>query len=426
MTLFWIVCAALLLVALPFVVLPLWRSADKDSTGKNDDEVLRDAANLEILRDQSTELDADLRNGLLTQDAYEQGKRELQARLLEEVGTTGQPAAAPRRSARGLAIALAILLPLFSVSLYLALGNTKGLSPQKSVGLAEGFGTINSEAKLQELENKLKQQPENPDGWLLLARSYSDLQRFADAVRAYEQLIKLVPDDAQIWASYADIYAMNSGQSLLGEPTRFINKALELDANNFLALALSGSAAMERGDYTAAITHWTKLIDLLPPEHAELPMIQNGVKQAHQLLALQKGGRGEQPQLPAGHAGTPPQKADTRPAEAITGGVSLSPELAGKVAPTDTVFILVRDGKNRKSLLAVLRKQAKDLPLQFSFDDSMLMQQQVKLSGFEKIEVVARVSKAGNPIAQPGDLHGTTGVVKPGKGLNIVIDSVAQ
>src|SRR3990170_81437 len=103
MTLFWIVCAVLLLVALPFVVLPLWRGAGNDNTDNNNNEVLRDAANLEILRDQSAELEADLRNGLLTRDAYEQGKRELQARLLEEVKSTGPSVKKPRNSARALA-----------------------------------------------------------------------------------------------------------------------------------------------------------------------------------------------------------------------------------------------------------------------------------------------------------------------------------
>jgi len=88
MTTFWIVCAALLIVALPFVVLPLWRN-----TGNNGKSVLRDAANLEILPRPVGRTRSDLRNGLLTQDAYEQGKRELQARLLEEVKTAGQPAA---------------------------------------------------------------------------------------------------------------------------------------------------------------------------------------------------------------------------------------------------------------------------------------------------------------------------------------------
>lgn len=299
MTLFWIACAVLLIVALPFVVLPLWRSTGGTNAG-NDNEIQRDAANLEILRDQSAELEADLRDGLLAQDAYEQGKRELQARLLEEVKTTEQTLKPPRHPAKALAIVLAILLPLFSVPLYLTIGNTKALLPQQETGMAGEFGVIRSEAKLQELEKKLEQQPENPDGWVVLARSYSELQRFPDAVRAYGQLVKLVPDEAQIWASYADVYAMTNNQSLLGEPTKFLNKALELDGNNTMALALSGSAAMERGDYAAAITHWTKLADLMPPDNSELQMIRDGIQQARQFLAMQKGGKAAK--LPAGKA----------------------------------------------------------------------------------------------------------------------------
>ena len=424
MTLFWIVCAVLLLVALPFVVLPLWRGAGNDNADSSDNEVLRDAANLEILRDQSAELEADLRNDLLTKDAYEQGKHELQARLLDEVKSTGTSVRKPRNPAKALAVVLAVLLPLFSVSLYLVLGNSKALLPQEELGLAEGFGAINSEAKLQELEKKLEQQPENPDGWFLLASSYSNMGRFADAVRAYEQLVKLVPDAAQVWASYADVYAMNNNQSLLGEPTQFLNKALELDGDNLLALALSGSAAMERGDYVAAITHWTKLVDLLPPDNAELQMIRNGIGQARKFLAMQPGGKEKLAQLPADNT---PQKVAANPAKAIAGGVSLSPELAGKAAPTDTVFIFARDAQGKKTPLAALRKQVKDLPLQFMFDDSMAVQPQAKLSGIEQIEVVARVSKTGNPVAQSGDLQGTTGVIKPGtNGLSIVIDSIVQ
>lgn len=322
MTLFWIICAVLLLVALPFLVLPLWRGAGNDHTASNDNEVLRDAANLEILRDQSAELEADLRNGLLAQDAYEQGKRELQTRLLEEVKTTERPVIKPRNPAKALAVALAVLLPLFSVSLYLVVGNTRALLPQEEPGLAEGFGAINSEAELQKLEKKLQQQPENPDGWFLLATSYGKMGRFADAVRAYEQLVKLVPDAAQVWAGYADVYAMNNNQSLLGEPTRFLDKALQLDDSNLLALALSGSAAMERGDYVAAITHWTKLVGLLPPDNAELQVIRNGIGQAREFLAQQPGGKEKLAQLPGANT---PREAAAGPAQAVGGGNPAKP-----------------------------------------------------------------------------------------------------
>jgi cytochrome c-type biogenesis protein CcmH len=422
MTLFWIICAVLLIVALPFVVLPLWRNTGSNNPG-NDSEIQRDAANLEILRDQSAELEADLRDDLLTQDAYEQGQRELQARLLEEVKISERPTRPPRRSAKALAIVLAILLPSFSVPLYLTLGNTKALLPQQDTVMAGDFGVIRSEAKLQELEKKLEQQPENPDGWVVLARSYSELQRFPDAVRAYGQLVKLVPDEAQIWANYADVYAMTNNQSLLGEPTKFLSRALELDGNNTMTLALSGSAAMERGDYAAAITHWTKLADLLPSENSELQMIRDGIQQARQFLAMQKGGKGKLAKLPADKA---PEKAAASPAT-ISGKVILSPTLAGKAAPADTVFIFARDAQGQKTLIAALRKQVKDLPLQFTFDDSMAMQPQAKLSGFDQVVVMARISRSGNPIAQPGDLQGSTGIVKQGaKGLNIVIDSIVQ
>ncbi|HEU0220205.1 MAG TPA: c-type cytochrome biogenesis protein CcmI [Gallionella sp.] len=301
MTLFWIACAVLLMVALPFVVWPLWRSTGGNNAG-NDNEVQRDAANLEILRDQLAELEADLRDGMLTQDAYEQGKRELQARLLEEVNIAEQPARPPRHPAKILAIVLAILLPSLSVPLYLAIGNTKALLPQQDTGMAGDFGVIRSEAKLQELEKNLAQQPGNPDGWVVLARSYGELQRYSDAVRAYGQLVKLVPDEAQIWANYADVYAMTNNQSLQGEPTRFLNRALELDGNNTMALALSGSAAMERGDYAVAIAHWTKLVDLLPPDTPDLQMIRDGIQQAREFLALQKSGKGKPAKPPAGKA----------------------------------------------------------------------------------------------------------------------------
>src|SRR3989338_759002 len=244
------------------------------------------------------------------------------------------------------------------------------------------------------------------------------MQRFPDAVRAFEQLVKLVPNEAQLWASYADVYAMNNNRSLLGEPTRLLDKALELDGKNTFALALSGSAAMERGDYAAAITHWQNLLNLMPPDNPEMQMIRDGIKQAQEFLAKQKGGKKKLAQLSSDQGSKSPA-AD--PAETITGKVSISPALAGKVTQTDTLFIFARAEKGQKAPLAVLRKHVKDLPLQFTLDDSMAMQPQMGISNFDRVVVLARVSKSGEAKAQSGDLEGSTGSIRPGsKGLNIV------
>lgn len=416
MTLFWIFCAVLLLVALAFVVWPLWR---KSAPGN---EVLRDAANLEILRDQSEELDADLQNSLLSQEAYEQGRRELHVRLLDEVKSTEVPAIVPRSPARVLALVLVVLIPLCSVLLYLTIGNSRAMLPQQPQVAADDFGILRSDTALQELEARLVKLPENPDGWLVLARSYSELQRFPDAVRAYEQLVKLVPNESQLWTNYADALAMSNNQSLLGEPTKLLVKALALDPSNNTALALAGSAAMERGDYVAAIMHWQKLISLLPPDYPDIQMIQGGLQQAREYLALQKGGREKLVMLSSGN-----EKSSANKAVTISGKVALSSELAAKVAPTDVVFILARATEGPKMPLAVIRKQVKDLPMEFTLDDSMAMQPQLKLSGFDKVMVVARISRSGSPMAQSGDLEGSVAVVKPGtRSLYIEIDTVVK
>lgn len=421
MTLFWILCAALLVVAVSFVLLPLL----KKNVTNND--VLRDAANLEILRDQASELETDLQNSLLTEDAFEQGRRELQVRLLEEVKTTEAPTRAARNPAKVLALVLVVLIPLCSVLLYLKIGHRNAMLPQQQQQQGEGddgFGVLQSDAALQELEAKLAKSPENPDGWMVLARSYTELQRYPEAVRAYAQLVKLVPGEAQIWTNYADAMAMSNNQSLLGEPTKFIDKALQLDPANTTALALAGSAAMERGDYVAAITHWQKLVTLLPADYPQIQMIHEGIKQAREFLAMQKGGRELLAKLPADKT---PEKASANPVAAITGRVSLSPAMLSHASPGDFVFILARAAEGPKMPLAVIRKKVADLPIEFTLDDSMAMQPQMKLSGFDKVVVLARVSKSGMPIAQPGDIEGTAGIVKPGaKGLTISIDTLVK
>lgn len=111
----------------------------------------------------------------------------------------------------------------------------------------------------------------------------------------------------------------------------------------------------------------------------------------------------------------------------VSGKISLSPALVGKASPTDTVFILARAAQGPRMPLAVFRKQVKDLPLEFTLDDSMAMQPQMKISSFDQVVVAARVSKSGGAMSQPGDFEGVSAAVKPGaKGLNIVIDTIVK
>ncbi len=422
MTTFWIICTLLLAVAVMFVVLPLWRSKVKDN------HVLRDAANLEIFRDQIAEMDADLRNGLLTPELYEQGKRELQARLLEEVKTTDSAAGAlVSNPHKAMAIVLAVLLPLAAVGLYWKLGNLNAFLPQVGHAATGGMGTVHSEAALKELEGKVAKNPQDADSLGTLARTYVEQERYVDAAKTYSKLSQLIQNDAQLWADFADALAMANGQSLAGHPTLLLNKALELDPNNIKALALSGSAAMERGEFPVAIQYWEHLLKLMPGDTEDAKMIANGIQQARDAMAQAKGGKTMLGQSMTGQSAGAEKKPVTAGQERITGTVTLSDAMKAHASPNDLLFVLARATDGPPMPLAVIRKQVKDLPLQFMLDDSMAMSPQMKLSSFDKVVLIARIAKSGDPMPHPGDLQGMSAILKPGSsGVKLSIDSMVK
>jgi cytochrome c-type biogenesis protein CcmH len=409
MTLFWIICAVLLVVAILFVAVPLWRGTSKNNS------VERDAANLEILRDQIAEMDMDLKNGLLTPELHEQGKRELQARLLEEVGDTqGGEVSNKPHPLKITAVVLAVLLPLASVGLYLKIGNPDAFQPHHGA-----MAMARSQDDLKALEEAVAQNPNDPEALVVLARSYVEFERYADGSRMYERLVKIIPDEPILWADYADALGMTHG-SLRGAPTKLLEQALALNPNHEKSLALYGSAAMERGDYAVAVRSWSKLLKLLPPEDAEnARMIGEALKQARQQLA-QSGGK-MPPELD--QINEPAPRALAAGKERITGTVTLSAALKANADPNDTLFVLARAAQGPKMPLAILRKQVKDLPFSFSLDDSMAMAPEMKMSNFDQVVVVARISKAGNAMPQPGDMMGMSKPLSLGsKGIKVVID----
>jgi cytochrome c-type biogenesis protein CcmH len=418
MTLFWIICAALMLVAMLFIALPLWRGNAKNNS------VARDAANLEILRDQIVEMDNDLKNGLLTQELHAQGKSELQNRVLDEVGNETEQPNAERRPLKLVAIALSVLLPLAAIGMYTQVGNMNAFSDRIGHGGTTDMGVPRSAASISELEQKIEDNPEDGESLVILARSYMEAGRYADAAQSYEKLTKLVGSEAWVWADYADAQAMAQGQTLRGKPTEYINKALAIDPMHPKSLALAGSAGMERGDFAAAIQHWERLRGQLPPESEDAKMIESGLAEARQLQSHSKGGKA--PMMEQNIAPTQTAAASTGK-ERITGRVTLSDTLKGKVSPDDTVFILARAAEGPKMPLAILRKQVRDLPLNFELDDSMAMMPQMKLSVFEQVVVVARISKAGSATPQPGDAQGMSKPLRPGtKNVNVKIDQMVN
>jgi cytochrome c-type biogenesis protein CcmH len=399
---FWI-CAVLLVgAALAFLVTPLLRK--RAAAGG---AAARAEANLVLFRDQLTELDADLAAGTISREQWESARGDLQRGLLEDVEAAPVAATAAGGRSRAAAIAVVLAVPLVSVSLYLLLGNQQALDPAVLASAQQGAPHQLSKEQIESMVARLAKRLESSDdgeGWLMLARTYNALGRFGEAAAAFAKAESKFPQDAQLLADYADTLAMAQGQRLAGKPEALIKRALELDANNLKALALAGTVAFEQRDYGKAIDLWGRMLPLLPEGSEMGDSIRGNIKEAQDKLA-QSGG----PRIAAAAPGKAASKSGS-----VSGTVKLASALAARAAPDDTVFVLARPAQGSRMPLAATRVRVKDLPLTFSFDDSMAMNPSSKISDFPEVVVAARISKSGNVMPQPGDFEGVSRPARPG------------
>ncbi|HYC42092.1 MAG TPA: c-type cytochrome biogenesis protein CcmI, partial [Noviherbaspirillum sp.] len=383
MTVFLIGAALLMAVALAFLLPPLMR---KEQAA---DHVQRDQLNLAVLRDQLRELEADREAGLIEQGAYESARRELERRVAEEV----LPQAAVPSSDNGKrwpAAVVALVVPVMAVSVYLLIGSPEAMDPTQQVASAHQQDSHEVTAEQIEgmvasLAARLQNEPDNIEGWHMLARSYNAIGRYKEASDAYARLVQLVPRDSNLLADYADTLAMAQNRTLVGEPEKLAGKAVEIDPQNIKAIALWGSAAFERKDYAAAAQRWQKILPLVPADSDVARSISGSIAEAQQLGGLPQTAQAK-PDAPKPAAG----------GAKVTGMVDIDPALRAQVADTDTVFIFARAAEGPRFPLAILRKQVKDLPANFELNDSMSMMPEAKLSSVPMVVVGARVSKNGS------------------------------
>lgn len=415
MTGFLIVAALMLIAALLFVLPTLLRKPQNVAV-----HVQREALNLDVLRDQLHELDADRERGLIDDIGYDSARKELERRVAEETRPAQSTIPASVRKP-WTAIVVALLIPTVAAGLYLLVGNPQGLNPAKPVDDAQQITPDQVNAMVDKLARHLKETPGDARGWQLISRAYVSLGRFTEATDAYSHLLKLIPQDADVLADYADTLGMANNRSLQGEPEKVINQALAIDPRNVKALALSGGAAFERKDFPTAVTQWRKIMKLVPPNSDIARSVASSINEA-----FARAGNVPMPAADAADTVDNKLAKSVEPALAtqVSGKVDIDPALRAQAKDTDTVFIFARAVNGPPIPLAVLRKKVKDLPVSFTLDDSMSMMPSAKLSGASQIVVGARVSKSGDPMPQTGDLEGSSGTVTPGaKDLKIVIDT---
>lgn len=266
-----------------------------------------------------------------------------------------------------------------------------GMPGVKQTQQANTGGDLNTVVK--KLADKMANDPNNGEGWLLLAKTYSELRRHADADAAYAKASALVTLDAQALADWADAHVMTKDRKWDDEARKIVKRAIAADPKHVKALALAGSEAFDRAEYKAAIDFWKRMKAVAPADSMDSKLADANIAEANSMLSGKK---------PAAAAAEPVVAIG-----AVAGVVTLSPKLKGKVSAEDTLFVTAKTPDGAGAPLAVWRYKGSDFPIEFRLDDSSAIMPGRTISQFSEVLVTAKISRSGSAEPSKGDILAT-------------------
>ena len=412
---FLLLALVLTLVVLAVLWRVLWQATRPVAQSQEREQVLSHVA---VYREQLAELERELAQGSLDQAGFDLSHQELTQRLLEDAPpsqSSAAPTPATNKRPKLLLAGMAVLIPLMAFSAYFLVGTPMALDPQLSAQ-AHGDEQLTPErlaSMADQLAERLQNEPNNAEGWVMLGRIQRALARYDEADLALQKSLALARND-DVMIERAEVLAQKNNGNFKGEPWAIINAVLKVDPTHGNALLLAGSAAFSEGRFKEALAYWERVKASLPPASPDAAALAEAIDQARERLGMP-------PLSPATNMANAPASAGVltaKPAsdgtERITGRVSIDPALAAQVSPQDIVFIYANAAEGPRMPLAIIRTTVDKLPYDFILDDSLAMNPQMKLSQVTSVMVRARISKTGNAMPQPGDFGASVGPVTPG------------
>jgi len=325
------------------------------------------------------------------------------------------------------AIVSAVALPAAAVLFYMTVSNYDwSASPQTSTPAPAPAQAPTEAGALSDLvtglEQRMAETPDDADGWLLLGRTYLQLQRLPEARRAFEAAAALRPSaDARL--SLAEVDIMMDRSNLAGDAGREVEKVLAEEPDNPKALFYGGMVALARGDNESVGTRWRKLLAMSPPDN-----VRQLLEQQLAQLGLATDAPGAAAPVVAPAPAAPPMPPAAPDDGGIAISVSITDELAQRINPNAVLFVLARRPGVPGPPIAAVRADARQLPLAVRISDANVMMEGQSLAGLDALELVARVSNGGGPVAASGDLFGavTWNAGDGDQAVTIVIDQIVE
>lgn len=366
---FWLAFGLLLLVATSFLLIPLLRGRRAQR------EEDRTALNVALYQERVAELQVQQQEGALTAAQMDSGRAEAARELLADT----EGVEAPRSSRLGKTVPLlaALLVPLTGIGLYLHFGASDRVELAREFARPPG-----SLAEMtQRLERAVKAQPDSVEGVYFLARSYMAQERPRDAAAMFERAVALAGRRPDLLGQWAQALYFASNKTFTPQVEALTREALVADPKEVTSLGLLGISAFEGQRFQQAVDYWTQLLSTLPAQDPSRAALEGGIARAREKL---------------GESGAPVAAVPAKGAS-LKVRVDLAAELKARVAPGDSVFVFARAVDGPPAPLAVKRVTVADLPVEVSLSDADAMMPQLKLSNFAQVQLVARLSRAGQP-----------------------------
>ena len=409
MILFWSIASSFLLISIIVIIRTLFRNNNaKYSNKATHDQKLR-------------EIYIDIENKLISESEAKDAIIELKKLIQKDSEnidfTNSKLRNLKIRSKKIISILIFILVPVFVLTIYSYIGSSNSielLATNTSSQELSNDNLVSVEEMLKGVERRLIDDPDNANDWLMLANSYVVLKRYTDAIRAYENLYRLNGDDPSLLFRYADVLAMANSGIFKGKPTELVKKGLQLDPENTMGLWLAGLAEYEEGRINKAIDYWQRVLPKLEKGSDE----EKNIKKYIEFAAKENN--------------ISLDNSVVEKTNLSEYSIKLNIELSSEFSAVDinnTVFIYAKPvNSNIKMPIVVLRKKVSDLPLELSLDDSMSMLPNNKLSGYESVIVLARISKTGNAKSEKGDLIGVSNPIstRSKETIKIIINSIVE
>ena len=313
----WIVLALMTVVAALIVAIPMMRSG-KAATA-------RDSYSLEVYRDQLQELDGDSKRGLLSEDEVGAARLEIERRMLAlSAGNvnTDVPKTAAAQSLPVVAM-VSIAMAGLSFLLYSELG-TPGVQDhpfaQRTPPANEGQpGEMRK--MIERLAKRLETEPDNLQGWSLLGQSYSSVADYDNAANAFQQALKLTPDDTDLLMSFGESLVLGSGNQVVPAAREAFEKALKINPQHMGSRFYLAEFQLQSGNMKGAMDGWLKLVADSPADAPWLPALMQRLEKAASELGIELASVLPDP-LPATGGETTQQQPDSGTATGSTPGPS--------------------------------------------------------------------------------------------------------